>query len=357
MAFLNTQNVRIAGIAAGVPRIVMDNLNSDYRFSSEYDNATFVEQTGVKERRVDNSITASDLCFAAAEDLISRLGWKKDEIGAIIFVTQTPDFIAPATACVLQDKLGLSKECLAFDVELGCSGWVYGLSIVASLMQGGLIKKALLLAGDGRNNYEGSEKYLGALFGHATTVTALEYKDGADDLKFHLGSDGSGWNALYVKEGGTRYPINKDTLNEVIEDGKPYTGLTSRMNGMDVFSFAISTAPKSVKKLAKEFGFDYSEAQYLVLHQANRQINQVISKKLKFDDDRVPESMSFFGNTSSASIPLTIVTRLGDVISKGRHTLLCCGFGIGLSWGTVWMQTEDVVVSPLIEVESGQNIL
>lgn len=357
MAFINVKNVRVAGMAAGVPRMVMDNLNASRRFSEEYDNATFVEQTGVKERRIDNSITASDLCFAAAEDLLTRLGWDRNEVGALIFVTQTPDFIAPATACVLQDKLGLPKECLAFDIELGCSGWVYGLSVVSSLMQGGSIKKALLLAGDGRNNYEGSEKYVGALFGYATTVTALEYKKGYDGMKFHLGSDGSGWDALYVKEGGTRYPVNKDSLNEVIEDGKPYTGFTSRMKGMDVFSFAISTAPKSVKKLAKEFDFDYTDADYLVLHQANKQINQVISKKLKFEETKVPESMSLFGNTSSASVPLTIVTQLGDIISKGKHKLLCCGFGIGLSWGTVWLETDDVVVSPLIEVESGQNIL
>lgn len=148
MAFLEFKNVRIAGIAAGVPKNVASNLHplSDDAISSEYTPEAFVETTGVLERRYSDYLTTSDLSFAAAERLIADLSWDKKEIEAIVFVSQTADYIFPATACILQDRLGLSRECYAEDVALGCSGWVYGLSNVASLLSGGAIKKALLLA-------------------------------------------------------------------------------------------------------------------------------------------------------------------------------------------------------------------
>jgi 3-oxoacyl-[acyl-carrier-protein] synthase-3 len=120
---------------------------------------------------------------------------------------------------------------------------------------------------------------------------------------------------------------------------------------MDVFSFGITTAPKSVKKLAEHFGFDYSAYDYLVLHQANMKMNRMIAKKLKFDMKKVPSSMWNFGNTSSASIPLTIATQLKDCCTEGRVNLLCCGFGVGLSWGTVAFQVEKIIIPELVEVE------
>ena len=145
MAFLEFKNVRIAGISAGVPQFVASNLHplNDDGISSEYSPEAFVETTGVLERRLSDSLTTSDLCYAAAERLIADLGWERNEIEALVFVSQTADYILPATACILQDRLGLSKECYAEDVALGCSGWVYGLSNVASLLTNGSVKKAL----------------------------------------------------------------------------------------------------------------------------------------------------------------------------------------------------------------------
>lgn len=356
MAFLTIPNIKIKGISAGVPSKKIDNLNSELPLSDGYDNQTFVDQTGVRERRVDQ-LTTADLCFKAAEKLISDLNWDKSEISALIFVSQYFDFIAPATACIMQSKLGLPKECLAFDVELGCSGWIYGMSVISSLMRGGTIKKALLMAGDGRANYVGADKKAGALFGYAGTVTALEYDESADMMFTHLGSDGSGYEALMVKEGGARFPFNERSLEYTEVDGKQFCGLSSRMNGMDVFSFGISTAPKSIKKLMKEIGKESTDADYLILHQANKQMNDIIVKKLKFDPERVPESLSMFGNTSSASIPLTIVTNLKEALSKGKHSLLCCGFGIGLSWGSLFCNVEDLVIPDLVEVESHETML
>lgn len=357
MAFLEIKNVRVAGVSAGVPKHIIDNLNCEDRISEEYDNAQFVEETGVRTRRLDSSLTTSDLCYPAAKKLLGELGWDPKEVEAVILVTQFPDFIAPSTACIVQDKLGCSKECLAFDMELGCSGWVYGMATISSLMQGGSVRKALLLAGDGRWNYEGAEKYSGALFGHAGTVTALEYSEDAESLYFHLGSDGGGYQALWVPGGGARKPFNKDSLKETEEEGGVYTALTSRMNGMDVFSFGITTAPKSIKKLSERFGIDYQTADYYVLHQANMMMNKMIAKKLKLSSDKIPYSMQEFGNTSSASIPLTMVSQIADKLRTEKLQLLCCGFGIGLSWGTAVISTDKIVVPALVEVDSDEHML
>lgn len=349
MAFLAFKNVRIAGISAGVPRFVASNLHplENDGVSSEYSPEAFVEATGVLERHVSDTLTTSDLCYEAAERLIADLKWDKQEIEAIVFVSQTADYVLPATACILQDRLGLSKECYAEDVALGCSGWVYGLSNVASLVSTGAIKKALLLAGDAKKRAKGS---LDPLFGHAGTATAIEYAEGNNGFKFHFGTDGSGYDAIIMPDGGSRNQVSMDSFKLEDVDGKQMHRLQTHMKGMDVFSFGISTAPKSVKKLAERFGFNYLDYDYFVFHQANMKMNSLISKKLKLDSDKVPSCMYSFGNTSSASIPLTIVTQLKNRCENG-FKFICCGFGVGLSWGTVAFVSDGLVVSELVEVE------
>lgn len=346
MAFIETKDVRIAGIAAGVPKRVVCNLDiAD--ISADYDAAAFVETTGVKERRIDDFCT-SDLCLAAAERLISDLHWDKSEIDGIIFVSQTTDYFLPATACILQDKLGLSKECYATDVVIGCSGWVYGLSIAASLVSARGLKKVLMMAGDAKRRTESNDP----LFGFAGTVTALEYKEGDKGLKFHFGTDGSGYDAIIIPDGGSRNQITIDSFKEEVIEGKKYNRLQTRMKGMDVFSFGISTAPKSFKKLAEHYGFDYQDNDYFIFHQANMKMNNMIIKKLKLDPEKVPSCMYHFGNTSSASIPLTIVTQMQEKVSciPDPIKFMCCGFGVGLSWGTVQFDANNMLISDLVEI-------
>lgn len=344
MAFLEFENVRIAGISAGVPKKIINNLEIK-NLSKDYDAAAFVKATGVKERRLD-SITTSDLCFAATEQLIKDLKWDKSEIEAIIFVSQTTDYSLPATACILQDKLGFDKECYAIDVVMGCSGWVYGLSNIVSLMALGGIKKGLLMAGDAKRPIDSEDP----LFGYAGTVTALEYKKGDKGFQFHFGTDGSGFDAIIVPDGGSRNGLTSASFEEEEIDGKMYNRLQARMKGMDVFSFGISTAPKSVKKLAEKFDFDYLSYDYFVFHQANMKMNNFIMKKLKLDTEKVPTCMYKFGNTSSASIALTIVTQLQGKFENRPTSFICCGFGVGLSWGTVAFETNDIVISDLVEI-------
>lgn len=349
MAFLEFKNVRIAGISAGVPKRKVCNLDIK-DISADYDSAAFVETTGVLERRIDEALTTSDLCVAAAERLLDDIGWDKSDVDGVIFVSQTTDYYLPATACIVQDRLGLSRECYAEDIVLGCSGWVYGLSSLVNLMANGGIKKALLMAGDAKRHVVTNDP----LFGFAGTVTALEYVEGAAGFQFHFGTDGSGFDAIIIPDGGSRNQVTENSFKNEAIDGKHYNRMQTRMKGMDVFSFGISTAPKSVKKLAENFGFDYLDADYFVFHQANMKMNNMIAKKLKLPAEKVPSCMYHFGNTSSASIPLTIVTQLkGKCEDKAKF--ICCGFGVGLSWGTVAFETEDVVISDLVEV--GEEII
>lgn len=347
MAYLHYSNVRIAGIAAGVPKTVKSNLTDEENISKDYTPEEFVKTTGVVERHLSDTLCTSDLCFAAAEKLIAELQWDKSEIGALVFVSQTADYILPATSCILQERLGLSRECYATDCALGCSGWVYGLSQVMGLLYTGEIKKALLLCGDAKKR---AKAPFDPLFGHAGTATALEYLEGAKDIHFHFGTDGSGYDAIITPDGGSRNQVSPKSFEYEEIEGKMYHRMMTRMNGMDVFSFAISTAPKSVKRLAEHFAFDYQEADYFVFHQANMKINNMIIKKLKLDDAKVPSCMSHYGNTSSASIPLTIVTQLQGKLQNPTK-FVCCGFGVGLSWGTVAFETENIVVPEVVLVD------
>lgn len=347
MAFLDINNVRIAGFCVAVPRQVSSNLNpkKDDCISDSYSPEEFVKTTGVQERRVSRNLTTSDLCYESARKLIAELGWDKSEIDALIFVSQTPDYLIPSTSCILQDRLGLSKDCYAYDCTLGCSGWVYGVSQVGNLLSSGNLKKALLLCGDANES-----SYKDPLFGHAGAATAIEYKRGESGFKCHFGTDGSGYDAIIIPDGGARHPFAQSSLDDCYVDGRLMNRLQTHMNGLDVFSFGISTAPKSIKLLGEHFNFNYLNYDYFILHQANMKMNNMIVKKLKLPEGSAPSSMLHFGNTSSASIPLTIISNLKHR-SKDKTKYICCGFGVGLSWGTIAFETEDIVICDLLEID------
>jgi 3-oxoacyl-[acyl-carrier-protein] synthase-3 len=244
--------------------------------------------------------------------------------------------------------LGLSKDCFALDISLGCSGWVYGLSVISGLMQTGMIKKGILIAGDARKQcFEEADQ----LFGFAATATAIEYQEGAEGFKFNFGTDGSGYDAIIKPVGGCRNQVTaKDLIPVMCEDGRERHGFQTLMKGMDVFAFGITTAPKSIKKLVAEYSIDTNNVEYYIFHQANKMMNETIRKKLKLTEEQVPYSMTHFGNTSSASIPLTIVTQIADKIKGKRTEIIGCGFGVGLSWGTVHFTTDSPVISNLVEL-------
>lgn len=346
MANLHFNNVRVAGFAAGVPRNVVKTVST----TDQYDDESYIKSVGVREKRFSNDFTASDLCEAAANKLFADLGWEKDSVDLLIMVTQTPDYILPATSCVLHGKLGLSKNCLSFDISLGCSGWVYGMSVAASMLDAGMVKRAILLAGDARKQVPEEHDQL---FGFAGTATALEYTEmPSPPMCLDLGTDGTGYQAIIRVGGGSRHPITAESLVPVqCEDGRMRHACQTRMNGMDVFAFGITTAPKSIKRVMKDYNREVGEMDYVIFHQANIKMLETIRKKLKLDEEKVPYSLTHFGNTSSASIPLTVVTELREKLEGRKANIVGCGFGVGLSWGTIAFSIDDrCVISQLQEL-------
>jgi 3-oxoacyl-[acyl-carrier-protein] synthase-3 len=313
----------------------------------------FLSTTGIRARRKALvETTTSDLCYAAAEKLIEQLNWDKSEIDALVFVTQTPDYILPATSPILQSKLGLSKDCYTLDISLGCSGWVYALSVLAALMQNGTIRKGLLLAGDTiLKMCSPDDKSTYPLFGDAGTATALIYDPSSAGLKFNLNSDGTGYETIIIRDGGYR---NQPTADSFVRqnhgEGIERSNMNLELDGMNVFSFGISKAPKSVKGLIDKFGIDKESVDIFTFHQANMFMNESIRKKLKIESEKVPYCMDEFGNTSCASIPLTLVTRKRDQLISKKLNHIACGFGVGLSWGSVYFETDNITVPELIEI-------
>lgn len=349
MAFLEIKNVAVKGIAGAVPK--NKELVSDIYI---WEGATqFIESTGINERRKSvEGTTSADLCFEAANRLITDLNWEKDDVEVLIFVTQTPDYILPATSCLLQNRLGLSKSCLTLDISLGCSGWVYALSVITALMQNGSVKKGLLLAGDTITKICSSkDKSTYPLFGDAGTAIALEFIQGSPGFRFLLNSDGKGYETIMVKDGGFRNPVTAESLiMESQGNDIERNGLQLSLDGMDVFAFGISKAPKSVKELCNHFEVELQEIDLFTFHQANLKMNEMIRKKLKLPEEKVPYSMDEFGNTSCASIPLTLVSHEANRLRNERLVHLACGFGVGLSWGSVLFETDKIVVPDLIEI-------
>jgi 3-oxoacyl-[acyl-carrier-protein] synthase-3 len=351
MATFSVNSISIKGISCCVPKNMERNIDLDILTQEEIQK--FVEATGVEERRIaTKEICTSDLCCEAAEKLINDLNWQKEEIEILVFVSQTADYILPVSAAILQDRLGLSTNCIAFDVPLGCSGYVYGISIIAAMMKATGLKKGLLLAGDTSSKLlSKTDKSTVPLFGDGGSATAFEFDENADDLLFDLGTDGSGYKTIMINDGGSRNRINADSLlYQTISPGIERNACQLILDGMDVFSFGISQAPKTVNKLIEKFELDKESINHFVFHQANLMMNKMIVKKLKLPVEKVPYSLKEFGNTSSTTIPLTIVAELKNDLTNTTKDLILCGFGVGLSWGTAKIRLQNAVISDLIEI-------
>lgn len=353
MAYLHINNVSVKGIAAAVPKRVKEIKEQPCFKSIEEAEKTIASTHVERSRMVPEGMVCSDLCLAAAEKIIAELGWNKEDIDALIFVSLSRDYLTPATAGILQNKLGLSTECLAYDIPLACSGYIYGLSTLASMMSTGEIKKALLLVGETPSFLQSSlDKSLWSLHGDAGTATAMEFDEKSEPMYYHLATDGSGWNAIINLDGGTRNPFNEQSLvMEEIYGGIKRRRLDSEMKGMDVFSFSITKAPRSIMGLCNHFGINVESADYLLLHQANKYMDDKIAKKVKVPVEKVPFTLMQYGNTSSASIPMNIVAGIdkGDLDMKAH--VLMCGFGAGLSWGSAYVTLDHIKVPELIELD------
>lgn len=352
MAFLEVKNVEIKGVATCVPKEIK--VAKEQPFFTEVEAENFSNVTGVISSHVaPEDVTLSDLCQAAAEKLLAESGWEHDSIDLIMFVSTSRDFyICPNTSNILQDKLGLRTSCVALDLPFACSGYVYGLSVAGMMMQGGQLKRALLCVGEMTSkNQSYLDKTVWPLHGDAGSATLLEYNPAAKHpMQFNLGGDGSGWEAIICREVGVRCPTTEESLKyKKYEEGVERNGMQCSMDGMSVFSFAITRPGQSIKGLCEHFDFDLTKIDYLLIHQANKMIDEKIRRKLKLSEAQVPYSMTYYGNTSSCTIPISMTSQIREQLESGEKELVMCGFGSGLSWGAAHVFVDKIICMPVIE--------
>ncbi|MDD3875783.1 MAG: ketoacyl-ACP synthase III [Bacteroidales bacterium] len=351
MALFSIHNIKISGIAVGVPKLKINNFTNP--LLQETERALFIKTTGVESvRRVENKCL-SDLMVPTAQKLLSELKWQAADVHLLICVTQTPDYPIPPTGIILQDKLKMDKKTLAFDINLGCSGYVYGLSVAASMMKSTGIKKSLLCVGDISSScISKTDKSTTPLFSDAVSVTALEYRDDLNfPMTFNLQSDGSGFDAIIINNGGSKNYIDEKSLQEIDRGGGVIRkDIHMTLDGIKVFNFALREVATNIQGLLdflKKTSDDYN---YFIFHQANLLMNESIRKKLKLPEEKVPYSIKDFGNTSSASIPVTIVSSLKTHLENKSNPLILSGFGVGLSWGSVSLLLDNIVCPDIIEI-------
>jgi 3-oxoacyl-[acyl-carrier-protein] synthase-3 len=286
--------------------------------------------TGVQSRYwVEGGMTTSDLCAASAGRLIEKLEWAPDSIDGIIFVSQTPDYRLPATACVLQDRLGFRPGIIAFDVSLGCSGYPYGLWLAMMMIQTGAAKRILLAVGDTSSIMnDGDDRGTALLFGDAGTCTAIEASEaGADPAYFILGTDGAGADNLIVPEGAFR---KREAVGKL--EGRQMDKLF--MDGGEVFNFTLKAVPGLVRDTIESAGATVEDYDLFLLHQANAFMIRHLAKKAKLPPEKVPINIDRYGNTSSATLPLLMTTDAAEALASGERQIAMFGFGVGYSWGS-----------------------
>ena len=352
MALLTFDRIGITGVAACVTKQKIVNAESTGFFTLEEVQAA-IQKSGIAERRVvDDKTCASDLCCAAAEALLDEMGIDRSGIDVLIFVTQTPDYRMPVTGTILQDRLGLAQTTAAFDINLGGSGYVYGLALAYSYAQQESIRKVLLLDGETRTKvYSFKDKVAGLLCGDGGSATIVEKIDHANPTYFSLNSDGAGSRIIWIKGGGYRHPSSAETLREKeYEDGSIRCDEQVTVDLDGFFDFASREIPADMASIFEYAGESYEAIDFYLLHQADKFLNDQIAKKMKLPQDKLPYSIQKFGNTSSVSIPLTMVSEIRDELQQEKNRLFLSGFGAGLSWASAITSTNRCLIPKLVEI-------
>jgi 3-oxoacyl-[acyl-carrier-protein] synthase-3 len=346
------RGVRITGVAGAVPERAVDNLR-DHDFVPEDDRRKIIDLTRVQTyRRAPDHLCASDLCQAAAEALLARLERTPADLDAIVFATMTPDYRVPSTACLLQARLQCPTTVAAYDVNMGCSGFVVGLYNACALLAGAGLRRVLLLAGDTQSKLcHERDKNVVFILGDAGTATLIEAAPETEEIVIELLTDGSRFKSLYVPAGGFRQPSTEATREVRLQaDGGMRSDDDLFMNGMEIFKFSATDVVKTLAEFMEAQSLSAANVDSLFLHQANHFMNDKIAKKLKFGADKVPYTIGFYGNTGSASIPLTMAHRFSTSDVQGPHRSVMCGFGVGLSWGVASARLDGLTAPPIVEV-------
>jgi 3-oxoacyl-[acyl-carrier-protein] synthase III len=341
---------RIRGILTVVPSVVRTFDDLAARFG-QAEAERIAEVTGVRQVRLNApGQTATDLAAEAGGRLLARLDVSPETVGAIVFVTQSPDYFFPASACLLQDRLKAPKHCLAFDVNQGCSAYPYGLAIASGLLAAGFSRRVLLFTGDVPARVHPEDKSTVPLFGAAAVATLLESDQDNDILGMDLGTDGSGWANLIIPVGHTRHRSVEDfaadapaCLRRIPHPECVY------MDGAQIFTFTLREVPGVVRRTLQGSGRNADEVDYFFLHQANKFILDHLVKKMKLPPDKCPLSIGEYGNTWGASPAVTACHAVADINRDRELLAMFVGFGVGYSWGGALVRLRPETVFPIEE--------
>lgn len=342
MATAMFEGVKITGMACAVPTNIENICDFSVIFGKEQVEK-FIAVTGVRERRcVEEKQTNSDLCYVAAERIIAHKGYEKSSFDGIVLVTQTPDYVMPATAHILHKRLGFSKDCMAFDINLGCSGFVYSLNVIAAMIKSNALKRVLLCCGEAHTVLSPTDdKSISMLFGDAGSAMIVEAGD--DTIHTLLKADGEGYRAIIMPGISARVKIDVDHFN--------YDLAKEIMDGSAIFEFTLTQVPRSFEEYFETFGGTIDGFDYCIFHQANLFILEHIRKKIKLPREKMPISMDRYGNTSSVTIPLTIADLCQREPVKEHIHFITSGFGVGLSWGIADFTMDRKDILPIIETD------
>ena len=321
----------IKAISYYLPEKVLSNEDISRQFP-EWPTAKIAQKVGIIERHISaGNETAGDMALHAAEKLFAEHPINKNDVDFLILCTQSPDYFLPSTSCVVQDKLGLRKDIGAFDYNLGCSGYVYGLAVAKGLIVAGIANNVLLLTSETYTKYiHPQDKGNQTIFGDAASATLVS-RDGWGEIgDFVLGTDGSGADELIVKSGASRHPLSyNDTQFD--DGGNPISSDHLYMNGGEIFTFTIEKVPMLINQTLSKNKLIRSDIDLYVLHQANKYILDFLRKKIEIPEEKFYLNMEHVGNTVSSTIPIALADSTSRISTP--YNILLAGFGVGLSWG------------------------
>jgi 3-oxoacyl-[acyl-carrier-protein] synthase-3 len=292
------------------------------------------KRTGIKKRRIADEDTAtSDLAIEASKEALDKANLDPEELDLIVVSTVTPDMAFPATACIVQDKIGASNAA-AFDLEAGCSGFVYGLSVGAQFIESGLYDNVLVIGAETLSKItDWEDRNTCVLFGDGAGAAVLQATDKGGFLAFDLGSDGSGAGALYIEAGGSAKPASLET----VKNKQHYI----RMEGNPVFKFAVKTMKRASLDVLDKANLTTDDINLLIPHQANTRIIKSARRRLKLDEDEVYVNLPELGNTSSASVAIAMAEARENGKIKNGDNLLLVAFGAGLTWAAAAIEWNE----------------
>lgn len=315
-----------------LPEIVVDNLQLEKEFS-EWTADKIEDKLGIKERHIVKADqTSLDLAIEVGNNILSRND--KNKIDFLLLCTQSPDYFLPTSACILQDKLGLNNSCGALDINLGCSGFVYGLAIAKGLIFAGVAKQVLLITSETYSKFiHQKDKGNRSIFGDGASATIIEASESDGIGHFVLGTDGSGYDKLIVKMGGMRHPSPTIPVSHIDETGGFSSPDFLYMDGSEIFNFTIDVVPELVNQVLEINKLKMVDVDYFMFHQANKFILKYLQDYLEIPDDKFYLNMKYTGNTVSSTIPIALTECLTNNTIKPGDKVMLIGFGVGLSWG------------------------